>query len=69
MFRAKYDYSCRLNSQIQSICKCIVEMWHRENKAIADVRIDEQQKVQYSKGPENNNLLLSWKLGKEFIMI
>lgn len=24
----KYDCSFRLNSQIQSICKCTVKMWH-----------------------------------------
>lgn len=42
MFGAKYDYSFRLNSQIQSICKFIVVMWHREIKASADVEIDEQ---------------------------
>lgn len=64
MFGAKYDYSFRLNSQIQSICKFIVVMWHREIRARADDQIDEQNTMFNMQGPENNNLLLSRKLGK-----
>ncbi len=67
MFGAKYDYSFRLNSQIQSICKFIVVMWHREIKARADDQIDEQNRVFKMQSPENNNLLLSNKLCKELM--
>lgn len=41
MFGAKYDYSFRLSSQIQSICKFMVVMWHREIKVSTDVKTDE----------------------------
>lgn len=51
MFGAKYDYSFRLNSQIQSICKFLVVTWHREIKARADVQIDEQNKMFNRQGP------------------
>lgn len=61
MFAAKYDYSFRLNSQIQSICKFIVVMWHRKIKARADVQIDEQNIL--CKVQKNYNPLLSRKIG------
>lgn len=44
MFGAKYDDSFRLYSQIQSICKLMAVMWHREIKARADDQIDEEKK-------------------------
>lgn len=39
-------------------------MWHREIRARADDQIDEQNTMFNMQGPENNNLLLSRKLGK-----
>lgn len=45
MFGEKYDYSFRLNSQIQSICKFMVVMWHGEIKARADDQTDEQNRM------------------------
>lgn len=39
MFGEKYDYSCRLNSQIQSICKFTAVKWQREIKAELMIRL------------------------------
>lgn len=60
----KYDYSFRLNSRIQSICKFMVVMWHREIKARADDQTDEQNRIFNMQGPENYNMLLFWKMGE-----
>lgn len=65
----KYDYSSRLNSQIQSICKFMVVMWHRAIKARADDQTDKQNRMFYMQGPENHHILLSRKLGEYLLTL